>query len=362
MADANVIVVGAGIGGLMSALILSGRGLNVTVLERAAAPGGKMRQRADGGRPMDAGPTVFTLKRVFEEAFDSVGLDFDALAPSARANVLARHAWDGDGRLDLFADVGQSVDAIGRLAGASEAEGFKRFTTDSARIWRTLERSFVRAPRPEFMGLVRGRRPWRTVRSARHTPVRIHVGRARRLFPRSAPASIVRPLLDLLRLIPLPCARDADARRACGAGRRLDDRGRHAPAGSGLRRAGERVRRHHQVRRARRVAVARRRPHDCAPRGRRDAERRRHRLQRRCRRHRRRLSGKRSHGRGRPGAARRKVAVSPHMDVRGPHERFSPRAPQRLLLGQLPLRIRRARRRVAHRRSDGLRVRAGQGR
>ena len=156
MAHADVIVVGAGIGGLMSALLLSGRGLNVTVLERAAAPGGKMRQRADGGRPMDAGPTVFTLKRVFREAFDSVGLDFDALAPSTRANVLARHAWDGDARLDLFADAGQSADAIGRFAGASEAEGFKRFTADSARIWRTLERSFVRAPGPEFMGLVRG--------------------------------------------------------------------------------------------------------------------------------------------------------------------------------------------------------------
>ncbi|MBX9757656.1 MAG: FAD-dependent oxidoreductase, partial [Beijerinckiaceae bacterium] len=87
MAHADVIVVGAGIGGLMSALILSGRGLNVTVLERAAAPGGKMRQRFDGERPIDAGPTVFTLKRVFEEAFNSVGLDFNALAPTTRADV-----------------------------------------------------------------------------------------------------------------------------------------------------------------------------------------------------------------------------------------------------------------------------------
>ncbi|MBX9761209.1 MAG: NAD(P)/FAD-dependent oxidoreductase, partial [Beijerinckiaceae bacterium] len=70
--------------------------------------------------------------------------------------VLARHAWDGSPGLDLFANVDQSAEAVGRFAGKAEADGFMRFTADSARIWRTLERSFVRAPRPEFMGLVRG--------------------------------------------------------------------------------------------------------------------------------------------------------------------------------------------------------------
>jgi 1-hydroxycarotenoid 3,4-desaturase len=156
MANADVIVVGAGVGGLMAALILSGRGLKVTVLERAATPGGKMRQRFDGDRPIDAGPTVFTLKKIFDEAFHSVGLDFDALAPTRPANVLARHAWDGTAAFDLFADVQRSIESVGDFAGSTEALGFRRFTEDSARIWRTLERSFVRAPRPEFMGLLRG--------------------------------------------------------------------------------------------------------------------------------------------------------------------------------------------------------------
>ena len=40
----RVVVVGAGIGGLVSALLLAHRGLDVTLVEAAATPGGKMRQ------------------------------------------------------------------------------------------------------------------------------------------------------------------------------------------------------------------------------------------------------------------------------------------------------------------------------
>jgi 1-hydroxycarotenoid 3,4-desaturase len=44
MAADRVVIVGAGVAGLTSALALAARGLDVTVLERTAAPGGKMRQ------------------------------------------------------------------------------------------------------------------------------------------------------------------------------------------------------------------------------------------------------------------------------------------------------------------------------
>ena len=63
MAKDRVIVIGAGMGGLSAALLLAARGLDVTLLERAAEPGGKMRLVQDGGLGIDAGPTVFTLKR-----------------------------------------------------------------------------------------------------------------------------------------------------------------------------------------------------------------------------------------------------------------------------------------------------------
>ncbi len=67
MRTPRVIVVGAGIGGLVAALLLATRGFDVTVIERAAKPGGKMRKVDAGAAKIDAGPTVFTMRWVFEE-------------------------------------------------------------------------------------------------------------------------------------------------------------------------------------------------------------------------------------------------------------------------------------------------------
>ena len=62
MSAPHVIVVGAGIGGLSSALDLAARGARVTLFEQHDAPGGKMRQLPVAGRGVDAGPTVFTMR------------------------------------------------------------------------------------------------------------------------------------------------------------------------------------------------------------------------------------------------------------------------------------------------------------
>ena len=149
----HVAVIGAGIGGLAAAVALATEGLRVTLLERAAAPGGKMRQVAASGAPIDAGPTVLTMPQVFAELFDLAGetlSDHLALEP---ATILARHAWSETEQLDLHADRARSADAIAHFAGPAEARAYLEFARRSARILTTLEPTFIRAPRPTVAGL-----------------------------------------------------------------------------------------------------------------------------------------------------------------------------------------------------------------
>ncbi len=149
-----VIVVGAGVGGLTTALGLAARGVDVLVLERAAQPGGKLRQVSVGGAWMDAGPTVFTMRWVFDELLAEAGLQLDDHLSLTPVDVLARHAWRDGSRLDLFADPKQSADAIGQLCGPAEMQGYLRFCERAAQIYNTLEGPFLRGTRPSPLSLM----------------------------------------------------------------------------------------------------------------------------------------------------------------------------------------------------------------
>jgi len=151
----QVVVIGGGVGGLVAALELACAGLDVTVLERAATPGGKLREVVVGGQRLDAGPTVFTMRWVFEAIFADAGAALSDHLTLRPASILARHAWDTDQRLDLFADLQRSADAIGQFAGAAEAAGFLAFSAEARRIYATLEKPFIRGARPSMGSLVR---------------------------------------------------------------------------------------------------------------------------------------------------------------------------------------------------------------
>jgi 1-hydroxycarotenoid 3,4-desaturase len=149
----RIIVVGAGIGGLAAASRLAARGLDVLILERAAASGGKLRQTVIDGCAIDAGPTVCTMKWAFEELFAACGTTLDQHLTFTQSETLARHAWDETGHLDLFSNVEKSADAIGRLAGAANARSYRRFCAQAEEVYETLEQPFMCANRPSMLGL-----------------------------------------------------------------------------------------------------------------------------------------------------------------------------------------------------------------
>jgi 1-hydroxycarotenoid 3,4-desaturase len=151
----SVVVVGAGMAGLAAAIDLAANGVTTTVVEAAQGPGGKMRQIEVGGRAVDSGPTVLTLRHVLDELFDDSGASLDDYVRLVPASVLARHAWSEDERLDLYPDMARSQAEIERLAGGDEARRFAAFCTEAACIYKTLERPFVRAPRPSVVRLTR---------------------------------------------------------------------------------------------------------------------------------------------------------------------------------------------------------------
>ncbi|MBX9747421.1 MAG: phytoene desaturase, partial [Hyphomonadaceae bacterium] len=149
----GAVVIGAGIGGLCAAIALARVGYGVTVVERGARAGGKMREVEAGGARIDAGPTVLTMRWVFDELFEDAGLRLDDHVALHNLSILARHAWSGDARLDLFADEAASADAIGAFAGAAEARGYRNFCAEARRMYEALRVPFLTASKPNPISL-----------------------------------------------------------------------------------------------------------------------------------------------------------------------------------------------------------------
>ena len=152
--DHRVVVIGAGVGGLVSALLLACRGLNVTLVEAAAEPGGKMRQVEVDGARIDAGPTVFTMRWAFDQILSQAGSSVDSLLTLEPLSVLARHAWRGnDARLDLLSDMRASADAIAQFSSPAEGRRYLGFCAETRRVYESLEAAHIKASRPSLAGI-----------------------------------------------------------------------------------------------------------------------------------------------------------------------------------------------------------------
>lgn len=87
----DVVVVGAGIGGLTVAALLSARGLNVCVLERQSQVGGCVARVEFGGYEFEPGMGIYTSfgkGEVFEGIFDQLPVEVPATSLASRPYVV----------------------------------------------------------------------------------------------------------------------------------------------------------------------------------------------------------------------------------------------------------------------------------
>lgn len=154
-AAGKVVVIGAGMGGLSTAIRLAHAGLEVQVVDRAPVPGGKMRTMSTDAGPVDAGPTVMTLRPVFEDLFQGAGARLSDYVTLHREQVLARHWWTDGSTLDLHADREASAQAVGRFAGAKAEREFRAFCRRAQRLFQAFEAPMMLAGAPSQGALTR---------------------------------------------------------------------------------------------------------------------------------------------------------------------------------------------------------------
>ncbi|SMH32120.1 phytoene desaturase family protein [Azospirillum agricola] len=128
--ERQVVIIGAGPGGLASAMLLALTGAKVTVLERQDRVGGRSAGFALDGHRFDSGPTFFLYPRILEEIFAACGRRLSEEVELIRLDPLYRLVFEAGGELRMHAQKAALTAEIARLS-PRDAGGLPRFLADN---------------------------------------------------------------------------------------------------------------------------------------------------------------------------------------------------------------------------------------
>ena len=169
----EIAIIGAGPGGLASAMLLHRAGANVTIYERLDHVGGRSAsidaETGVGDFRFDRGPTFFLYPRVLEDIFAACGRKLDQEIEMIRVDPLYRLIFADGGTINANSDPQQLAAEVARFSQA-DAAALPRFMAESrAKLEKfrpVLESSFNRLTdylSPRLMAALPLLRPFRTL-------------------------------------------------------------------------------------------------------------------------------------------------------------------------------------------------------
>jgi phytoene desaturase len=143
----EIVVIGAGVGGLATAARLAVRGHRVTLVEAAATPGGKLARFARDGYVFDTGPSLFTLPAVYRDLFLKTGRSLEETVDLQEVEpAFAYHFADGSSVTVPGVDPARAAAAFGAALGGSAEEDWRRLIERAGRMWRITRGPFLQSP------------------------------------------------------------------------------------------------------------------------------------------------------------------------------------------------------------------------
>lgn len=164
MIEPDVVVIGSGVGGLCSAVLLGARGYKVLVVEKADTLGGKAGTVRIDGVEVDTGPSVLTLPHVFDDIFAAAGMRRNEEFFLTQSSPAFRYIYRDGVVLDVFAQVEQTLDSVGHTLGSQARRELEAYLAYSGRIWEAAAPHFVYSSAPDLGQLLwGGPKKWRSV-------------------------------------------------------------------------------------------------------------------------------------------------------------------------------------------------------
>ncbi len=141
----KVIVIGAGIGGLTSAILLAHKGYRVDLFEKNSTPGGKMQERINGPYRFDTGPSLLTMPFMLVKIFRFCGENINDYLNIRSIEPLCRYFYSDGQVFDNYSDRDKSKHEIQKFA-PEDVKAYDRFLNRSEKLYRRTSEAFLFNP------------------------------------------------------------------------------------------------------------------------------------------------------------------------------------------------------------------------
>jgi phytoene desaturase len=166
----TVNIIGAGPGGLATAMLLAREGVRVRLLERLPVPGGRTSTiTTREGFRFDLGPTFFLYPRVLEEIFSACGYDLRSEVEMVRLDPQYRLVFGAGGELLCTPDIARMEAAVSALS-PDDRGSFTRFMLQTREKFQRFA-PFLEQPfegwrdlaSPDLLKLMPILKPWKSL-------------------------------------------------------------------------------------------------------------------------------------------------------------------------------------------------------
>ena len=162
---ANIVVIGAGIGGMSAAARLAKAGHEVTIFENSDRSGGKCRTEWFGDYAFDTGPSLLTLPAVYRDLFLKTGkriehvLDIKPVDPAFNYHF-------SDGSSVTFPNLSNpnTYNEIEKSYGLVASNQWKELIDRAERMWEVSREPFIESELNSIFSLLKGKNLLRDIK------------------------------------------------------------------------------------------------------------------------------------------------------------------------------------------------------
>lgn len=142
----QVVVIGAGVGGLAAAARLATAGHNVTVFEQAQTVGGKLGRFERDGFRFDTGASLLTMPQVLRETFAETGYELEQVLELEPVNPIAGYRYPDGAVFDATTDLDDMAARLDDALLPGSGHDWRALMAHAERMWDAVERPFLRSP------------------------------------------------------------------------------------------------------------------------------------------------------------------------------------------------------------------------